>query len=130
MELYTVWISHYNCDDEPCFGDDDIVGVYSNELTAYQVACVKQVKLYSNPYELDDETDGGNIMDWLEENIFPSNDDDLQTWKTYFENLTDDETIKYIKDCTRTKDVDYDILHVTRVVLDSIPILKFINFTS
>ena len=118
LNIYVVWISEYNFDEVPYSGDDCIVGVYTEELTAYKIASVKQVKIYNSRTEFDGDSP---IKDWLEENTFPSVDDDLQTWKKYFEILTSDKTIEYVYDVFRVKDTDHDVVHVTKVTLDSIP---------
>ena len=121
INVYIVWISQYNSDEVPYSGDECIVGAYTDELTALKVGCLKQVKIYNNTTEFDGDSP---IKDWLEENTFPSVGDDLQTWKNYFEILTDDETIEYVYNVSRLKDTDHDVVHVTRVTLDSVPTLR------
>jgi hypothetical protein len=88
-------------------------------LRAYQVACVKQVELFK---DIDDEND--LTTRWLQDHTFPSSDDDLETWKTYFALVTDDETIMEMHDVDNLKECDFELVHVTKKTLDELPSIK------
>ncbi len=118
MDTYIVWASKFNYDDIPCTGDDDILGVFTDELMAYQVACVKQIELFRK------DNDKNLTTHWLQDHTFPSSDDDLETWKTYFELVTNDETIEKVNDVDRLKECDFELVHVTKKTLDELPSMK------
>jgi hypothetical protein len=117
MDTYIVWTSKFY-DEVSWTGDDDIIGVFTDELRAYQVACVKQIELFNTHYKNDLTTH------WLQDHTFPSSDDDLETWKKYFELVTDDETIEKVNDVDNLKECDFELVHVTKKTLDELPSMK------
>lgn len=120
MKLYIVWSASYNQDEVEYTCDDNIIGVFSDELTAYQVGCVKQVEAYYENYYSESE----KLRKWLEDNTFPATTDELTTWKAYFFLISDDETIEIIHDVDRLKDTDFKRIHVTAKMLDDYKISK------
>ena len=86
---------------------------------AYQVACVKQIELFRK-----DDYENDLTTHWLQDHTFPSSDDDLETWKTYFALVTRDETIEKVNDVDRLKECDFELVHVTKKTLDELPSIK------
>lgn len=119
MELYIVWYTNHCSDNEVIYyGDENIIGVFSNELTAYQVGCVEQLRLYNNDRNIDIDIIYIRVLNWLEDNPFPSMAGDLNYWKTYFDLVSDDETIENILLVDRFKDIDFSQVHITKKEMD------------
>jgi hypothetical protein len=123
MKLYIVWSVSYNQDEVEYADDENIIGVFSDELIAYQVGCVKQVEAYKDGYYSKSE----QLREWLEDNTFPATTDDLDTWKAYFNLISDDDTIEFVHDVSRLKDTDFERIHVTAKTLDEYNISTKIN---
>jgi hypothetical protein len=58
MQVYVVWNQEHDEEDVAYMGDDNITGVYTNELTAYKTACIKQVHEHLYYYNECDEIEG------------------------------------------------------------------------
>jgi len=111
MDVYVVWNSAYHCYQLPYVGDnDDIIGVFIDELNAYKIACHEQIEKYN-------KNDIDRLTIWLIDHTFPSNDD-LSTWKDYLDLLTSHETITEINDGMLLKECQIDVIHVTKKQLD------------
>jgi hypothetical protein len=101
MQVYIVWnLQHDFEDDSGGFSTGDITGVYTNELTAYKTACIKQVHEHLYYYNECDEIEGEDekMKEWLCENSFPNPDEtDVDIWKKYFDIVSDDDFVYKIK---------------------------------
>jgi hypothetical protein len=115
MDVYIVWNFRYNCDEVPCFGDKDIIGVFSDELTAYKVACITQIKKYKSSCRRE-KNDQPRI--WLEKHPIPSSNDVLEVWDDYLCLLTSDDVITEMNDVMRIKDWDFEVINVTKKQVD------------
>lgn len=105
MQVYVVWNQRHDEEDYDCNGAD-ITGVYTNELTAYKTACVKQVHEHLYYYDvwgkIEDEDD--TMKEWLYENPFPDAEEtDVNVWKKYFDIVSDDKFVYKIKQDKKDK---------------------------
>lgn len=112
MDVYVVWKQPHD-DIEDCYmGDENIVGVYINELIAYKTACVKQVTEYLN--NCDDDVHE-RTEDWLQDNPFPDAEEpNVDVWKTYYKIVTPTELAYTLHDATRGDELLYNTYHVTK----------------
>lgn len=104
MQVYVVWNQEHDEEDVAYMGDDNITGVYTNELTAYKTACIKQVHEHLYYYNECDEIEGEDekMKEWLCENSFPNPDEtDVDVWKKYFDIVSDKNFVKIKQNKTR-----------------------------
>lgn len=114
MKLYIVWSASHNQDEVVYTGYENIISVVSDELTAYQLGCVKQIEAYND----DSYCNSEKLQEWLKDNTFPNMSDDLIIWKKYFNLISDDDTILIVHDVFRLKDTDFKRIHITTKMLD------------
>lgn len=103
MDVYIVWNQTYDYEDNVYMGNDNIVGVYVNKLTAYKTACTKQVYEHLNQCCGDkrnsccDEEDE-EMKKWLYDNPFPNEEEkNIEVWEKYFDIISDEEFVFKIR---------------------------------
>lgn len=119
MDIYVVWKEPHDGNKDYIMGNDNIEGVYINELLAYKTGCIKQVYDY---LDMVGDNVQDNMKEWMQNNPLPDVEEtDVEVWKKYFNIVADNYFIfnLYKDDDDRYGDniPFYNKYHITKKVI-------------